>query len=130
MHCAQSHSSLLDTRGNHGTVIAMSRRMHVKAGKRANFRLGKESPLVESDSITQILHDAKGALVPVMGYCEMILEGRLGEINDRQKNGLTSMMRSARRLRHLIEGLEDLGNLKEGGLAGSKHEFPLDEIVS
>ncbi len=71
-------------------------------------RLNKE--LVELDRaraqlFSEVTHELQTPLVSIRGYTQMILEGRLGKINDEQRRGLEVALRNVDRMVELIQNL-------------------------
>ncbi len=74
-------------------------------------RLNRE--LVELDRaraqlLGDVSHELQTPLVSIRGYCQMILEGRLGKINDEQRRGLEVALRNVDRMVELINNLLSL----------------------
>ena len=65
----------------------------------AGVRLAaEEASAAKSEFIANVSHELQTPLVSVRGYTEMILKGRLGRINDEQKQGLSLSLRNIDRL--------------------------------
>jgi signal transduction histidine kinase len=58
--------------------------------------------------LARALHDFRAPLTALRGYCELLLEGQLGLLNQQQENLLQSMLNSARRLQRLTSGMFEL----------------------
>ncbi|MCU0230859.1 MAG: PAS domain-containing sensor histidine kinase, partial [Acidobacteria bacterium] len=65
-----------------------------------------------------VTHELQSPLVSIRGYTQMILEGRLGRINDEQRRGLEVAQRNVERM------VEMIGNLL--GLARAERAAPLE----
>lgn len=84
-------------------------------------RLNRE--LIEVDSarkglLANVTHELQTPLVSIRGYTQMVLEGRLGKINDEQRHGLEVAVRGVDRMVALI------GNILS--LARSEGKTPVD----
>jgi two-component system, sensor histidine kinase and response regulator len=66
----------------------------------------------EKDQFISITsHELKSPLIPIMGYSEMMLNGDLGKISDKQKESMKVIFRNAESLGNLIEDFLDLSRL-------------------
>jgi PAS domain S-box-containing protein len=63
---------------------------------------------MKSRLLGNVSHELQTPLVSIRGYTEMILKGRLGNITDEQKKGLTLSLRNIDRLIAMIDGLLNL----------------------
>ena len=68
--------------------------------------------------LTDVSHELQTPLVSIRGYTQMILEGRLGRINDEQRRGLEVALRNVERM------VEMIGNLL--ALARADRSSPLE----
>ena len=62
-----------------------------------------------SNFLTRAVHDVRVPLTAIQGYCEVLLGGHAGSIQDNQTEILGRMHRSVSRLRRIIEAVLDLG---------------------
>lgn len=65
-----------------------------------------------SELLASTAHELQSPLVSVSGYHQMLLDGRLGRLNDEQRRGLEASLRNVERLSGLVSGLMELA--KEG----------------
>jgi signal transduction histidine kinase len=117
--------------GAMGTIKARQDRKiedHVRELADANERL-RELDRLKKDFLANVSHELKTPLVSILGYTEMMLDGRLGEINDRQKNGLSVALRNIERLKFLIDELLDIAKIEAGRLVLDRKPFVLKEVV-
>ncbi len=63
----------------------------------------------------EISHELQTPLVSIRGYTQMILEGRLGKINEEQRRGLEVTLRNVDRMVEMIENLLALARADRGG---------------
>jgi signal transduction histidine kinase len=76
-----------------------------------------------------ITHELKTPLVPVIGYSELLLDGTLGQLNEKQKETICIMNSSAVSLSRLISDLLDVRKLELGKMKFGKHDVPAKELV-
>lgn len=113
--------------GAMGTIkLRQDRRIaeQMAALEAANERL-RELDRMKKEFLANVTHELKTPLVTVLGYTEMMLDGRLGEVNERQKNGLAVALRNIERLQRLIEELLDVSRMEAGRLVLELRVFPL-----
>ena len=75
---------------------------HITDLDRANGRL-RELDRLKAEFVANMTHELKTPLVSILGYNEIIADGRLGPINERQKRGLEVSLRNVQRLQTLVE---------------------------
>jgi len=74
------------------------------------LEIGKE----KEEFSTMITHELKTPLVPIIGYGDMLLKGKVGELSISQKQKLQIMYSNAERLVHLIQDILDAKKLELG----------------
>lgn len=94
-------------------------------------RLNRE--LVELDRaraqlMSEVTHELQTPLVSIRGYTQMILEGRLGKINDEQRRGLEVALRNVDRMVELIQNLLALAR-SEGQQPLRAEAVELDSVI-
>jgi len=81
---------------------------------------------LKSDFIHTISHDLRSPLTAIMGYVELL--GRVGPLNDQQKQFVSHVQNSAQNITALVNDLLDLGRI-EAGFDTHKDEVAFDKIV-
>ncbi len=82
---------------------------------KANEEL-KSLDRMKDEFISNLRHELKTPLIPIKGYSELMYEGALGELNQKQKDAAEKMMLSSERLKRLIDSLLYV-SITEGGKA-------------
>jgi signal transduction histidine kinase len=77
---------------------------------------------------SEVTHELQTPLVSIRGYTQMILEGRLGKINDEQRRGLEVALRNVDRMVELIQNLLALAK-SEGQQPLRAEPVDLDAVV-
>jgi len=75
---------------------------------------GHESVEAEFFPVVSAAHEFKTPLVVMLGYTDLLRNGHLGPLNDRQREVLTEIQESTERLQKLILNLLLLSELKAG----------------
>src|SRR3954454_17683904 len=92
---------------------------------------GKESVEAEFFPVVSAAHEFKTPLVVMLGYTDLLLNGHLGAVNQRQKQVLGEIQEGAQRLQKLIQDLLLLQELKAGRvMAQNQESTSVDESVS
>lgn len=64
--------------------------------------------------LANVSHDLRTPLVSMRGYAELLAKGGLGDITERQKRGVQTMLRNLDRLLAMIEDLLQFGEMNRG----------------
>jgi signal transduction histidine kinase len=67
-----------------------------------------------AELLSKVAHDLQTPLVSIRGYTQMVLEGRLGKINEEQRDGLQVAVRNIDRMVQLISNLLALARSEAG----------------
>jgi two-component system, OmpR family, phosphate regulon sensor histidine kinase PhoR len=81
---------------------------------------------LKSDFIHTISHDLRSPLTAIMGYVELL--GRVGPLNEQQKQFVGHVQNSAQNITALINDLLDLGRI-EAGFDTHKDEVAFDKVI-
>lgn len=68
----------------------------------------------KTEFVSMIAHELKNPLVPIMGYCDIISNGTLGSLTDKQKNALNIILKNSLTLESITSDLLDLEKLELG----------------
>ena len=99
--------------------------------RKRQLRCGHEEVDPSAFPLVSAAHEFKTPLVVMLGYTDLLLNGHLGAVNQRQKQVLGEMQEGAQRLQKLIQDLLLLQELKAGrGAAEGQESTSVDESVS
>ncbi|MEK6256851.1 MAG: ATP-binding protein, partial [Chloroflexota bacterium] len=87
----------------------------------------KEIDRLKSDFVNAVSHDLRSPLTAILGYVELI--GRLGEVNEQQKEFIGKIQMGVHNITDLINNLLDLGRI-EVGIGDNIEEIKFDEIIA
>jgi signal transduction histidine kinase len=74
-----------------------------------------EAEKAKDEFISMISHELRTPIVPIKGYAEMLLKtGVLGELNDKQRDAVNTVMKSSQRLEALVGDVMDVFKLDMG----------------
>ncbi|MCZ6676432.1 MAG: ATP-binding protein [Candidatus Poribacteria bacterium] len=74
----------------------------------------KEIDQMKSDFISLVSHELRTPLTSIIGFVSFILDGRAGQINEKQQNSLARVQRQSKRLAALINNLLDISRIESG----------------
>jgi len=99
--------------------------------RKRQLRCGHEEVDPSAFPLVSAAHEFKTPLVVMLGYTDLLLNGHLGAVNQRQKQVLGEIQEGAQRLQKLIQDLLLLQELKAGrGIAQNQESTSVDESVS
>jgi PAS domain S-box-containing protein len=84
---------------------------------------------LKSELLSNVSHELQTPLVSIKGYTEMILAGRLGEINEEQRHGLEVALRNIDRLIAMIDNLLSFSRLEREAGKLRPADFLLVDVV-
>lgn len=89
----------------------------------------KEMDVAKEEFAAMITHELKTPLVPIVGYSELLVDGTLGQLTDKQKEKIQLMHDSAVSLSRLISDLLDIRKLELGKMKFDMAGTPIKDIV-
>jgi signal transduction histidine kinase len=99
--------------------------------RKRQLRCGHEEVEPSAFPLVAAAHEFKTPLVVMLGYTDLLLNGHLGAVNQRQKQVLGEIQEGAQRLQKLIQDLLLLQELKAGqDIAQNQESTSVDESVS
>jgi len=76
-----------------------------------------------------ITHELKTPLVPIIGYTDLLLAQKFGELTEKQQSSLNSIRINSKSLLRLISDLLDLQKLELGTFKFEKNNFILSDLI-
>ena len=90
----------------------------------------KEIDQMKSDFISLVSHELRTPLTSIIGFVSFILDGKAGEINDKQRNSLARVQRQSKRLAALINDLLDISRIESGRIQMEQAPISILDIVT
>lgn len=84
---------------------------------------------LKSDFLATMSHELRTPLTSVVGYTDMLLSGLAGEVSDKQKSLLRSVLNSSETLLNLINDILDLTKVEAGKMDLSLEPVDLRSVV-
>lgn len=88
----------------------------------------KQLDRVKSDLLANVSHELRTPLTSIKGYTEYILEGKLGDITQKQQKGLMVVQRNLDRLSKLIHALLDYSLMDADKMVLNIKPFSLKQL--
>lgn len=88
-----------------------------------------EADAIKEEFSAMVTHELRTPLVPVIGYTELLLDGTLGSLTEKQRETVKVINTSASSLLQLISDLLDARKLELGKMKLEKREASAKELV-
>lgn len=85
---------------------------------------------MKSDFLNTISHELRTPLAPILGYCDLLLSGSMGQLPPNSLRGLQAILTSAKRLHSVIESLLVFVRLDQGEMALHREAMGLPPIFA
>jgi len=89
----------------------------------------REVDVAKEEFTSMITHELKTPLVPIQGYCELLLDGTLGELTQEQKEKIQIVYESSLSLLQLIQDVLDVHKLELGKMNLSIRDVTAKELI-
>ena len=90
----------------------------------------KEIEQIKSDFLSVVSHELRTPLHSIKGFVEIILMGRTGEINELQRDFLTTVRESTTNLQRLIDDLLEFSRMEAGQIKLKPEEIAVREVAA
>ena len=68
----------------------------------------------KTEFLSMITHELRNPIVPIMGYCDVLMIGKLGPLTEKQKNAINIILKNSITLEKITSDLLDLQKLELG----------------
>ncbi|TDR39224.1 PAS/PAC sensor signal transduction histidine kinase [Tahibacter aquaticus] len=96
--------------------------------KRIELRLHHASRM-KSEFLANMSHELRTPLNGIIGFSELLVDGKAGPLNDKQKEFLNDILRSGQHLLHLINDVLDLSKVEAGRMELYPESFDVAKAV-
>jgi signal transduction histidine kinase len=97
--------------------------------KRKNAELERQAA-AKSEFIAIIAHELRTPMVSIVGYLDLLVEGRFGDLDPGTARPITSLRRNAHRLKRLVDEMLEFARLGAGRVKLALEEVALGEVVT
>lgn len=97
--------------------------------KRKNAELERQAA-TKSEFIAIIAHELRTPMVSIVGYLDLLVEGRFGQLAPAMERPITSLRRNAHRLRRLVDEMLEFARLGSGRVRLQLEEVDLGAVVT
>lgn len=89
----------------------------------------QEVDRLKSAFLATVSHELRTPLTSVIGYSEMLLEGLAGDLNEEQRDYLSTILAKADQLLHIITGILDVSLIESGSIKLACEPLDMGEVV-
>ena len=89
----------------------------------------KQSTKQKQEFLAMITHELKTPLTPIQGFCEMLKDPDMGELNEDQKEAVDEIYNNSEELLHLIENVLNAQKIELQKLKFNIQEIGVDEFM-
>jgi len=89
----------------------------------------KATDKAKDEFLAMITHELKTPLVPIQGYVDMMLQGHLGDLNDKQKDRLNIIKQNSGALLKLINDILDVQKLELNELKMTMDKQSIEKTI-
>ena len=89
----------------------------------------REIDQMKSDFVSLVSHELRTPMTSIIGFVSLILDGKTGPINDKQRRSLVRVQHQAERLAALINDLLDISRIEAGRIQMKREEIAVAEIA-
>ena len=84
---------------------------------------------MKSEFVSLVSHELRTPLTSIKGFISLILDGKTGEINQKQQESLGRALRQSERLAELINDLLDISRIEAGRFEMKREQLQIDTIA-
>ena len=84
---------------------------------------------MKSEFVSLVSHELRTPLTSIIGFISLILDGKTGEINQKQHESLSRAHRQSKRLAALINDLLDISRIEAGRIEMKQEQVQIDSVA-
>jgi signal transduction histidine kinase len=85
--------------------------------------------LMKAEFISIAAHELRTPMTSIVGYLDLMMEGRFGRLPERLSKPVTSLQRNAQRLKRLVDEMLDVSRIEAGGVILNRGRHAFADIV-
>jgi signal transduction histidine kinase/DNA-binding response OmpR family regulator len=93
------------------------------------YEHARSASRLKSEFLANMSHELRTPMNAILGFTELVHNGALGPVTDKQKEGLGRVLRNARNLLDLINDVLDLSKIEAGKMEVATQEFNPRAVV-
>jgi len=120
------------TKGDYDSYVIVKREDEFGELAKMMTRLAaklKQSTKQKQEFLAMITHELKTPLQPIQGFCEMLKDPDMGELNEDQKEAVDEIYNNSEELLHLIENVLNAQKIELNKLKFNIQEITVDEFM-
>lgn len=127
----ESDEWLLSALADQAAVALENARLsgEVREEMEARLRASEGSTNAKDRALATLAHDIRSPLGAIRGYCEILEEGILGPVTDKQRDALGKVKMSGRHLLSLLDSVMDMARLNAGVVRVSAAPVQLADVA-
>ncbi len=90
----------------------------------------REIETLKEDFVATLTHDLKVPIVAEANIIDFLINGKFGDINDKQKVALSNMKASNKELLNLVQIVLETYKIRDGGIKLAKENIKLNEFIT
>ena len=111
-------------------AVDITDRLQLEEQLREQTRLANETSRLKSEFLANMSHELRTPLNGIIGFSELIADGKGGPLNPKQQRFIDNILLSSRHLLHLINDLLDLAKIEAGKLEVTPQVVSAGELIS
>jgi sigma-B regulation protein RsbU (phosphoserine phosphatase) len=122
---------LLSALADQAAVALESARLggEVRLDMEDRLRASEGATSAKDRALSTLAHDIRTPLGAIDGYCQIILDGLYGSVNDKQREALTRVQMSGHHLLSLLDNVLDMARLNAGVIGVASEPVALAQVT-
>ncbi|MCZ6581867.1 MAG: HAMP domain-containing sensor histidine kinase [Thaumarchaeota archaeon] len=83
----------------------------------------------KNEFAAMITHELRTPMVPIKGYCEILKNPKMGELNQRQRHAVDEILNNSKQLLQLIQNVLNAQKLEAHGMTYNIETISVDELI-
>ncbi|MEB3198881.1 MAG: response regulator [Candidatus Sericytochromatia bacterium] len=123
LYCTEKRSSDAFTAEDEEFAIMLAAQAAVAIENAELYEQARSASRLKSEFLANMSHELRTPMNAILGFTELVSNGALGPVTDKQREGLGRVLRNARNLLELINGVLDLSKIEAGKMELAEADF-------